>query len=87
MNLRQDNPAELPKNPKPEANPRRPRIKFPLMAAVIAVLILTGVVAGFLPRFLRHTELGAETQKLSVPAVDFILTLCKENLFSRSSSG
>ena len=72
MNLRQDNPAELPTNPKPEANPRRPRIKFSLMVIVIAVLIVTGVVAGFLPRFLRHTELGAETRKLSVPTVTVV---------------
>jgi RND family efflux transporter MFP subunit len=72
MNLRQNNPAELPKNPKPEAKLRSPLIKLSLMAAVIAVLIVTGVVAGFLPRFLKHTELGAETRKLSVLTVTVV---------------
>lgn len=72
MNLRQDNPAELPTNLKPEAKLRRPLIKLSLMAAVIAALIVTGMVAGLLPRFRQHTELGAETRKLSVPTVTVV---------------
>ena len=72
MNLQQDNPAELPNNPESEAKPRRPLIKLLLTAAVIAVLFMTGVIAGFLPRFLQHRELGAATQKLSIPTVTVV---------------
>jgi RND family efflux transporter MFP subunit len=69
MNLRQDNPTELPKNPNPEAKLRRSPIKFSFTAAVVAALIVTGVVAGLLPRFRQQTELSAETRELAVPAV------------------
>ena len=72
MNLKQDNPTELSKNPDPKARPRRSPVKVSLTVAVVAVLILTGVVAGLIPRFLQHTELSAETRKLSVPTVTVV---------------
>ena len=72
MNLGQNNKTEFSKNQKPKAVLRRFPVKFALTAAVVAVLILTGVVAGLLPRFRQHTELSAETRKLSVPNVTVV---------------
>jgi RND family efflux transporter MFP subunit len=72
MNLRQDIPAELPTNPKPEAKRRRSPVKFSLTAVLIAVLIVTALATGFLLRFRHQTEAGAETQKLSVPTVTVV---------------
>jgi RND family efflux transporter MFP subunit len=72
MNLKPDNPAELSKNPEPKAGPRRSPVKFSLAVAVVAVLILTGVVAGLIPRFRQQTELNAETRKLSVLSVTVV---------------
>jgi RND family efflux transporter MFP subunit len=71
MNLKQDNPTELQKNQRP-AKLRHPSVKFFLAVAVVAVLIVTGVVAGLIPRFRQHTELGDETRQLSVPTVTVI---------------
>jgi len=71
MNSRQDNTTELQKKQKP-AKLRRSPVKFSLGAAVVAVLIVTGVVAGLIPRFRQHTELGAETRELSVPTVTVV---------------
>jgi len=72
MNLGQNNKTEFSKNQKPKAVLRRFPVKFALTAAVVAVLIVTGVVAGLLPRFRQHTELSAETRKLSVPNVTVV---------------
>ena len=72
MNLGKDNPIEFPKNQNPEEKPGRAPAKISLAAVVIAVLIVTGVVAGLIPRFLQHTELGAETRKPSVPTVTVV---------------
>ncbi len=72
MNLGKDNPIKFPKNQNPEEKPGRAPAKFSLAAVVIAVLIVTGVVAGLIPRFLQHTELGAETRKPSVPTVTVV---------------
>ena len=71
MNSKQDNPTELQKNQKP-AKLRRSPVKFSLAAAVVAVLIVTGVVAGLIPRFRQHTELSAETREPSVPTVTVV---------------
>ena len=38
-------------------------------AAIVTVLILTGVAAGLIPRWRQQTELAAETQTLSIPVV------------------
>jgi RND family efflux transporter MFP subunit len=69
MNLGHNNSTEFPNQQKPERVIRRFPIRFALTAAVVAVLIVTGVVAGLIPRFRQHTELSAETRKLSVPTV------------------
>jgi hypothetical protein len=72
MNLKQANPTELSKNPDPKAGPRPSPVKGSLTVAVVAVLILAGVVAGLIPRFRQHTELNAETRKLSVPSATVV---------------
>jgi len=71
MNSEQDNATELQKNQKPSKLRRSP-VKFLLMGTVVAVLIVTGVVAGLIPRFRQHTELRAETRKDSVPTVTVV---------------
>ncbi|MGB9103954.1 MAG: efflux RND transporter periplasmic adaptor subunit, partial [Terriglobales bacterium] len=73
MNLKPDNPTELSKNPEPKAELRRSPVKFLFAAAVVAILIATGVVAGLIPRLRQQTELGAETRKISVPMVTVVL--------------
>ena len=73
MNLKPDNPTELLKNPEPKAELRRSPVKFLFAAVVVAILIVTGVVAGLIPRLRQQTELGAETRKLSVPTVTVVL--------------
>ncbi len=50
----------------------RSPVKFYLASAVVAVLIVTGVAAGLIPRWRQHTELGAETRDLSVPTVSVV---------------
>jgi len=72
MNLKPDNPTELSKNPEPKAGPRRSSVKFSLAATVAAMLIVTGMVAGLIPRLRQHTELNAETRKPSVPTVTVV---------------
>lgn len=68
MNSEQDNPVELPKKTK-ASHTRRSPVKFSLVVAVVAGLMITGVIAGLIPRFRQHTELSAETRQLSVPTV------------------
>ena len=72
MNTKRDNPAALPKNPESTTELRRSRVKFLLVATIIAVLIVTGVAAGLIPRLRQQTELNAKTRELSVPAVTVI---------------
>jgi RND family efflux transporter MFP subunit len=72
MNTKRDNPAELENNPKSTTGLRRLRVKFSLAATIIAVLIVTGVVAGLIPRLRQQTELSAETRQLSVPTVTVV---------------
>lgn len=69
MNSNQDHPTELPNNTKSAAEPRRSPVKFSLAVTVLAVLIITGVLAGLIPRFRQQKDLGAETRQLSVPTV------------------
>jgi RND family efflux transporter MFP subunit len=77
MNSKQDNRTELPNNTKSAPDLRRSPVKFLLTATVVAVLIVTGVVAGLLLRFRQHdternTELSAETRQLSVSTVTVV---------------
>lgn len=69
MNSKQDHPTELPNNTKSAAELRRSPVKFSLAVTVLAVLIITGVLAGLIPRFRQQKDLGAETRQLSVPTV------------------
>ena len=69
MNSKQDHPTELPNKAKSAAELRRSPVKFSLAATVLAVLIITGVLAGLIPRFRQQKDLGAETRQLSVPTV------------------
>ena len=72
MNSKQENPIKLSKTPGPATEPPRSPIKFLLAAAVVVVLIVTGVLAGLIPRWRQHAELGAETVELSVPTVTVV---------------
>ena len=72
MNSKQDSPSALPKNQKRKAKIRRSPVTFRLTATLAAALIVTGLVAGLLPRFLQPSELSAETPKPSVPTVTVV---------------
>jgi RND family efflux transporter MFP subunit len=69
MNSRKDNPIQFPYDAKPASELKRSPFKFALAVAVLAILMITGVVSGLIPRFRQHTELSAETQRLSVLTV------------------
>jgi RND family efflux transporter MFP subunit len=69
MNSEQNNPTGLPKDMTSTVGLRRSPVKFSLAVAVVAVLIVTGVVAGLIPRFRQQAEVRAETRKLSAPVV------------------
>ena len=72
MTSKQDHSTELPNNTRSIAEIRRSPVKFSLAVAVLAVLIIIGVVAGLIPRFRQHQELGVETRQLSVPTVTVV---------------
>ncbi|MBI5571757.1 MAG: efflux RND transporter periplasmic adaptor subunit [Desulfomonile tiedjei] len=57
---------------EPTASNRRSSAKFSFAAAVIVVLIVTGVGAGLIPRSRHQTELRAETLEMSVPTVTVV---------------
>ena len=73
MNSKQDHPTELPNNTKSAAEPRRSPVKLSLAVTVLAVLMITGVLAGLIPRFRQQKDLGTETRQLSVPTVAVVL--------------
>ena len=72
MNSNQDNPTELPNSTASAAEIRRSPVKFWLAVGVLSVLIITGGVAGLIPRFRQHRELNAETLQFSVPSVTVV---------------
>ncbi len=51
---------------------RRSPLKFWLTVTIVVVFIITGVIAGIVPRARRATELKAETRGLSVPTVSVV---------------
>jgi RND family efflux transporter MFP subunit len=69
MNLKQDNPTEPLHNTKGATRPGRPSVRFWLAATVITALIITGIMAGLIPRLHQRAEVRAETKGLSVPTV------------------
>ncbi len=70
MNSKQtDNFSE---NPEPASKLQRSPVKFMVIFIIAAVLIITGVLAGLVPRWNRQTELSAETRENSIPAVTVV---------------
>jgi RND family efflux transporter MFP subunit len=72
MNSKQNNRTELPNNTKFAAELRRSPVKFSLAVAVLAVLIIVGVVAGLLPQFRQHSALSEEIREHSAPTVSVV---------------
>jgi RND family efflux transporter MFP subunit len=72
MNSKQDNRTELSNKTKPATEPRRSPVKFSLAMAILTVLMITGVVAGLVPRWRQQTELNTETRQFSVPTVSVV---------------
>lgn len=69
MKPKQDNSTALLNDTEGTERPGRSRFRVRLTATVIAVLIITGVAAGLIPRLLQRAELRAETKGLSVRTV------------------
>jgi RND family efflux transporter MFP subunit len=72
MYTKQEEPTGPVQPSESKAVIRRSSVKFSLAAAVIVVLIVTGLGAGLIPRSHRQTELRAETLELSIPRVTVI---------------
>ena len=72
MYSKQNEPTGPVQSPEPKAVIRRSPVKFPLAAAVIVVLIVTGVGAGLIPRSRQQAEVRAETLELSIPTVTVV---------------
>ena len=64
-----DNVSE---NQESVAKIQRSPVKFLMVTLIAIVLIVTGVVAGLIPRWRQQTELNAETRETSVPVVTVI---------------
>jgi len=74
MHSKRNNPIDLVQTSEPNVvEPRRSPLKFWLTVTILVVLIITGVVAGIVPRARRQTELKAETKGLSLPTVSVVL--------------
>ena len=63
MDSKQDHPTLVETRTELQKSP----IKLTFTAAAVLVLITLGVLSGLIPRWRQHTELGAETQELSIP--------------------
>lgn len=72
MHERQNKPIEPAQTSKPKAVVRKSSVKLCVAVAALVVLIVTGVVAGLIPRSRLQTELAAETVKLSIPTVTVV---------------
>lgn len=72
MHSQHNKPMEPAQTRQLKALNRRSPVKIWLAAAVIVVLIVTGVIAGLIPRSRLQTELAAETAKLSIPTVTVV---------------
>ena len=62
----------ISENPEPAAKPQRSLAKFLVVTLIAIVLIVTGVIAGLIPRWRQQTVLSAETRELSIPAVTVV---------------
>jgi RND family efflux transporter MFP subunit len=72
MYSEQNEPMGPAQTSEPKAVIRRSPVRFSLAAAVVVVLIVTGVGAGLIPRSRQQTALAIETRALSVPAVTVV---------------
>jgi RND family efflux transporter MFP subunit len=73
MHSKPNDPVDLVQTSEPKTVVlQRSPVKFSLAAAAIGVLVIIGVAAGFIPRWRQHSELGAETRKLSTPTVTVV---------------
>lgn len=70
MHSKQNDP--IVQSPNRGAGLERSPVKFLLAAAVLAVLIVAGVVGGLMPRTRQQAELNAETRELSLPTVTVV---------------
>ena len=70
MNSKQSD--NFKENPEPAAKSQRSLVKFLVISLIAVVLIVTGVIAGLIPRWRQQTELNAETRELSIPTVTVI---------------
>jgi RND family efflux transporter MFP subunit len=73
MHSKQNHSSNLLQNPEPNGSElRRSPLRFWLTVSSIVLLIITGVVAGVVPRARRAMELKAQTELLSVPTVNVV---------------
>ncbi|MCX5817492.1 MAG: efflux RND transporter periplasmic adaptor subunit [Proteobacteria bacterium] len=69
MSSKKDKSEEQLNQTKTETGISRSPAKFWLTAAVVAVLVIIGIVAGLIPRLHQRAGLRAETKESSVPTV------------------
>ncbi|MFH0997540.1 MAG: efflux RND transporter periplasmic adaptor subunit [Pseudomonadota bacterium] len=70
MNSKQTD--NLLQNSEPVAKIHRSPVRFLVVTLIAIVLIVTGVIAGLIPRWRQQTELNAETRENSIPTVTVI---------------
>lgn len=74
MHAKRNYPMAPVQPPGPDGQAlRRSPFKFWLTVTVVVAMIITGVMAGIVPRASRETELKAETAALSQPTVSVVL--------------
>ncbi len=72
MNSDQNGSRGLVETPEPKVTAPKSSIRIKVVSGVIAVLLVTGVAAGLVPRAHQKTESAAEMRQLSVPAVTVV---------------
>ncbi len=73
MHAKRNNPIDLVQTLEPNrVGLQRSPLKFWLTVTIVVVFIITGAIAGIVPRARRATELKAETVGLSVPTVSVV---------------
>ena len=72
MNSKQNDQLRLSTTPEPRPTYRTSPVKLSFAVVVLVALITMGVVAGLIPRWRQHTELGASTVETSIPTVSVV---------------
>lgn len=72
MQAAQDKPGESSHITEQKRAVPMPQVRFKVVFAIIAILIVTGVAAGLVPRLRQRSELAAETRRLAVLPVTVI---------------